>query len=288
MKKSFALISFSLAFLISAFILPEPLSAQTKDKEKYKNKEFCSWNNYSSNDRVSFREKREFTVPAAGSITVDSNRNGGISVKGENRSDILVRACVNTMGETEEAAKALAGRVRIETGSVIKAESDTDRDWAVSFEVLVPRNTNLKLTAHNGGIAIKSVEGDVEFETTNGGVSLYDMAGDVRGRTTNGGVNVSLTGNSWRGRGLDVVTTNGGVKLAVPEGYAANVETGTTNGGFSSDIPALNITTEDVKGEWRSRSKKIVTAINGGGAPIKVMTTNGGIKIGSSEGYEKE
>jgi hypothetical protein len=282
MKKSIGIISFSLAFLISAFILPEPLSAQTKDKEKYKNKEFCSWNNYSSNDRVSFKEKREFTVPASGSITVDSNRNGGISVKGENRSDILVRACVNTMGETEEAAKALAGRIRIETGSVIKADSDNDRDWSVSFEVLVPRNTNLKLTAHNGGIAIKSVDGDVEFETTNGGVSLYDMAGDVRGRTTNGGVNVSLTGNSWKGRGLDVVTTNGGVKLAMPEGYAANIETGTTNGGFNSDIPALNITTEDVKGEWRSRSKKIVTSLNGGGAPIKVMTTNGGIKIGSS------
>jgi hypothetical protein len=73
----------------------------------------------------------------------------------------------------------------------------------------------------------------------------------------------------------------------MPENYAANIETGTVNGGFSSDIAALNITTEDVKGAgWNNRAKQIKTAINGGGAPIRVATTNGGIRINSNT--EKE
>ena len=72
----------------------------------------------------------------------------------------------------------------------------------------------------------------------------------------------------------------------MPESYAANVETGTVNGGFRSDIPSLNVTQEDVKGDsWsaKSRSKRIQTALNGGGAPIRVITTNGGIQINSAD-----
>ena len=83
---------------------------------------------------------------------------------------------------------------------------------------------------------------------------------------------------------MDVTTTNGGVHLSMPETYAANVETGTTNGGFKSDIPALNISQEDYKGDSfrHSRAKRLNTVLNGGGAPIRVITTNGGIKISSS------
>jgi hypothetical protein len=215
---------------------------------------------------------------------VDGAKNGGVSVRGENRSDVAVRACVNTWGTSEESAKAIAQNVKINTAGTITAENSVDdSSWGVSFEVLVPRNTDLDLKAHNGGISIKSVEGKLAFETMNGGVSLYDVAGDVRGRTTNGGVSVKLSGSTWRGSGLDVTTTNGGVNLVLPENYAANIETGTVNGGFKSDIPALSITTEDLKGGWAARSRRINTSINGGGAPIRVITTNGGIKIGSAE-----
>ena len=111
---------------------------------------------------------------------------------------------------------------------------------------------------------------------------MADLSGDVKGRTTNGGVNVALAGKSWEGNGMDVQTSNGGVRLSVPENYAANFEAGTVNGGFRSDIPALNVSTEDVKGGWGNRSRQIKTSINGGGAPIRVATTNGGISITST------
>jgi len=257
------------------------------DKEKLseykaKHKEFCSSNNWSNSEKVSVSDLREMNVAATGSLAVDGGRNGGIKVIGENRSDVLLRACVQAWGNSDDAARGLASSIRVNTsGGSVKAEGPSEEGWSVSYEARVPHNTNLKLNAHNGGISISSVEGNLEFETMNGGVSLADVAGDVRGRTTNGGVSVSLTGSSWKGSGLDVETTNGGVNLMIPEGYAANVETGTVNGGLRSDIPALNITTEDTKGGWANRSKQINTAINGGGPPIKVLTRNGGIKIGT-------
>lgn len=252
-------------------------------KEKYK--EFCS-NNWSNGDKVSVSDLRETTVASAGSLNIDAGKNGGIKVKGESRSDVLLRACVQAWGISEEAAKGIASSIKINTaGGMVKAEGPEANGWSVSYEARVPVNTNLKLNAHNGGISISSVEGNLEFETMNGGVSLMNVAGDVRGRTINGGVNVSLSGNSWKGSGLDVSTTNGGVNLNVPETFAANIEASTVNGGFKSDIPALNITTEDNKGGWANRTRQVNTAINGGGAPIKLTTKNGGVRLGSADKY---
>jgi DUF4097 and DUF4098 domain-containing protein YvlB len=272
-RQAIAIIAFTILTLSCSTVF-----GQTKADNKNKNREFCSSDNYSSDGRVSFREVREMTIPATSLVSVNGDRNGGIRVIGSERADVLVRACVQAWGTSDEAAKASASAIKIATSPVVKAENASDDNWSVSYEVLVPRNTNLKLNAHNGGISIAGVEGTMEFETTNGGVNLSEVAGDVKGRTTNGGVNVVLSGNSWRGSGLDVTTSNGGVHLTIPETFAAHVETGTVNGGFKSDIAALNVERSE-----RSRSMRISTDLNGGGAPVRVITTNGGIKISTAE-----
>lgn len=263
-----------------AFTGEEKIEATSPDKY-----EFCSGrNSYSKNGRrwVSKKDLRDITIPANGLIEVDGKQNGGISVRGENRSDVLVRACIRAHGESEADAITALNNTRIETSGVIRAtNSDEDAKVYVSYRLLVPLQTDLKLNAHNGGISIKSVEGNLEFETHNGGLSLKDVAGDVRGKTRNGGVSVKLSGTSWRGEGLDVVTTNGGVKLVLPKNYSADVESGTTNGGFRSDFDELKIA-RDEKRRWH-RPKKVRASLNGGGAKVRVITTNGGVKIASAE-----
>lgn len=256
-------------------------SAFAQEKSE-KRGSFCENYNYSSGDnKVSHKELRESTV-SAGSLNVDARRNGGIKVHGENRSDVLIRACVQTRGTTEEEARTIARGIRIETGSSIRAEgAGEETNWAVSYEILVPRATNLRLTTQNGGIKIAGVDGTIEFEAVNGGIHLSELAGNVKGRTTNGGLHITLSGNSWKGNGLDVETTNGGVHLSIPETYAARIETGTVNGGFKSEIAALNVEKDP---EQRTRRTRINTDLNGGGAPVRVITTNGGVKISSSSG----
>ena len=268
-------------FVLAAAILllsGATVFAQDKSDKSVKNRGFCENYNYSSGDKVSYKEVRETTVRAGSLLNVDGGRNGGIMVRGEERSDVLIRACVQTAAATDEAARAMAKNIRIETSPNVRAENSADdAHWAVSYEILVPRSTNLKLEARNGGISISGVEGAMEFETTNGGLHLSDIAGEVRGRTTNGGVHVALSGGGWKGSGLDLQTTNGGVHLSMPETYAARVETGTVNGGFKSDIAALNVERTE-----RTRGVRINTEINGGGAPIRLVTTNGGVKISSA------
>ena len=74
--------------------------------------------------------------------------------------------------------------------------------------------------------------------------------------------------------------TNGGVNLTMPENYAARIETGTINGGFRSDIGSLSIEKDETE-KW-NRKKRISADLNGGGAPIRVITTNGGVQINAS------
>lgn len=254
--------------------------AKAAHKAEYKNKGFCTNNNWSSDEKVSISDLREMTIPASGSITVDGRQNGGINVKGEERSDIVVRACVQSWGKTDEAARAVAANIKIGTSGTIRAESsDGDKDWFVSYQILAPRATNLNLKAHNGGISISGVDGTAEFETMNGGLSIANTSGSIKGRTMNGGVNVELAGSSWKGTGLDVQTTNGGVNLRMAQNYAARVETGTVNGGFNSEIAGLAIEKKDDDGYGRRRATRISTDLNGGGAPVRVITTNGGVRI---------
>jgi hypothetical protein len=282
MNSFFVTLQFTRLILAMAVFCLANLAVLGQDKYecKIKNKDFCSSNNYLSNDKVSYNETREVSLAAANLLDVDGKRNGGISIKGENRSDVLVRACVQTVGRTDEEARAAAKGIRIETGSQIRAEGAVEESKSlVSYEIMVPHATNLKILAYNGGIIVSSVEGSIELETTNGGLVLSNTGGSVRGKTGNGGVIVNFSGNSWRGSGLDVETTNGGVILSIPENYAARVEIGTVNGGLKSDINALGVS-KDKYGEVRP--KRISAELNGGGPLIRVVTTNGGFRINSS------
>ncbi|HEY0050816.1 MAG TPA: hypothetical protein VGB68_16100, partial [Pyrinomonadaceae bacterium] len=91
-------------------------SAFAQEKSE-KRGNFCENYNYSSgDDKISHREVRESTLSAGSLVNVDARRNGGIRVRGENRSDVLVRACVQTRAATEEEARSIARGIRIETG----------------------------------------------------------------------------------------------------------------------------------------------------------------------------
>jgi hypothetical protein len=271
--------------LVAFVLLGGDASAQEKEKEKFKNKtyskDFCS-NDWSNGDKVSGRDLREMTV-SGGSLTVDGKRNGGIQVRGENRSDILIRACVQTWASTAEEAAQMAKSIRVETSGTVRAEGVSEENgWSVSYQILVPRTTNLKLTTMNGGIHISDVEGTMEFDARNGGIHLNNLAGNVKGKTTNGGLHIELSGNTWKGDGIDVETTNGGVHLTMPANYAARFETRTVNGGFKSDIAGLEVEKEKDENGYRRNGVNISRELNGGGALVRVVTTNGGVKIGSN------
>ncbi len=236
----------------------------------------CASDRWDDNDYRQHCEVRDSTMPA-GPLTVDAGDNGGITVEAWDRNEIRVRAVVRGSARTDERARELANGVQVQSGGGRVSATGPDRTdrrewWSVSYRINVPRKNDLDLNANNGGISITGVSGNVRFDTTNGGVRLTDLAGRVNGSTRNGGLTVNLGGDRWDGDGIDVQTSNGGVTLAVPEGYNAQLETRTVNGGFRSDIPLT------IQGELSTR-RGISTQLGSGGPTVSVRTTNGGVKI---------
>lgn len=228
----------------------------------------------SDNDRERFCELRDERLRATRSLDIDGDQNGSVSVHGWDREEIRVLAKVQTYAEDAGDAKALASRVNIEMANGrIHAEGprlQRRESWAVSFEVWMPRETDLRVSTHNGSISVEDVQGRVDLGAMNGALALRNVGGDVRGETTNGALEVELDGDRWRGSGLDLRTTNGQVRLVIPQGYSARLETGTVNGGMQIDFPVT------LQG---SIGRRIATQLGNGGPPIRAVTTNGQVLI---------
>ena len=247
-----------------------------KEKIKEKNGSLtCNQDNWYNDRLVGNCDIREQTLaPSGGTIAIDGRQNGGVSVKGWDQNQVLVRARVQTGAPTADEARALGQQIRIETsGAKIFAsgpESRKDYHWNVSFEVFVPRRADISVETQNGGIAIVDVNGRIDFSALNGGVVLKRVGGAVSGSTTNGGLIVELSGDRWDGESLDVSTTNGGVIMSVPENYSAHLQTGTVNGSVNVDFPV------NVQGRL---TKQVAFDLGSGGALVKAMTTNGGVHL---------
>lgn len=186
-----------------------------------------------------------------------------------------MRARVIATADTEQAAQALAQEVQVSTdGGQVRAtgpeRGDRRSGWHVSFEVWVPGKADVTVRTRNGGISIADVSGTLLVEAVNGGVSLSRLSGDVRGTTVNGGISVELGRDRWQGAGLDARTTNGGLRLKVPDGYSCQLGLSTVNGRMRADFPMT------VQGRLGHR---LDLPLGRGGAPVRLTTTNGGVHV---------
>jgi DUF4097 and DUF4098 domain-containing protein YvlB len=231
-----------------------------------------SCNNQNSGNRGSkFCEIRETTVAAIPTLNVDGRQNGGISIKGANRADILVRAMVQAHADTDSEAKTTGAQVIVHTSAgTVQADGPAQRNWSVSYEIFVPEKTNLSLKANNGGVAIDGIESSIEFHSVNGGISLKNVGGNVHGDTVNGGVSVQLFAARWNGQGLDVSTKNGGVSMKVPEQFSAVLDVATVNGGMSVKLPNAQVKRAD---------HNVSVTLGSGGPLIRIRTQNGGVSV---------
>lgn len=255
----------SLTLSVAAF-------GQMQDNQQ---KQLTCENGNDESRRARHCEMREQSFTALSHLQVDAGQNGGTTVKGWSRHDMLVRARVEGWGETDADAHAMVSQVQVETsGGQVHAsgpEAAHNAWWSVSFEIFVPQTTDLTLKTFNGGISLSDVRGNLQFEANNGGIALKRVAGEVHGSTVNGGVHVELVGRTWEGNQLQVTTTNGGVTLALPENYSAHLQTETVNGSIQSDFPVT------MQGDEKPRHLDF--NLGSGGPLLRVTTMNGGVKL---------
>ena len=139
----------------------------------------------------------------------------------------------------------------------------------INFGVQVPRGVRFHALTTNGNVLCHDLNSVVEASTTNGNVEVSTSEWSSA-RTTNGGVRVSMGNAKWDGE-LEVKTTNGSVDVTLPASAEFKVNAGTTNGKIHTDFPIT------VQGSLSS--KDLSGTVGGGGRELKVVTTNGTIKL---------
>jgi hypothetical protein len=254
--------------------------------------------------RARYCEMREQTTSATGRFSVEDLHNGTVTIRGTNRSDVLVRMRVESDAHSDREAKDVFSRIHTHvTPGRFTVDGPTlpnnpfdwffGNSWSVSVEVLVPNKTDLVLASHNGqvrvsdiagrvqveshngAIRVAGVTGDVRFESHNGAVTLNRVGGSVEGSSHNGGIEIDLTGSSSTSRRVDVESHNGAVNLTIPSSYNAHVITETRNGRLNSDFPIT------VRGRIRrdGNDGNREFDLGTGGSSIRVTTRNGGIRL---------
>lgn len=223
--------------------------------------------------------RKTYELAPGGRVQI-SNINGKIEVEPSAGTSVEVVAHKSAKGANAAAAKDALGRIEIRedvSPSSISIETKLPRGggWfqmghsQVKYTVRIPVGAEAKFSTVNGGVEVSGLSGRVIAETTNGGVSARNISGPIEASTTNGGVDVELARLAEGGAKLEC--TNGGIRLRLPADSKASISASVTNGGINADGLSLETT--------ESSRRRLEGRLNGGGAPIRLEGTNGGIHI---------
>lgn len=260
------------AMLLAALALSTPPAAA---------KDLCD--DVRSETRMNFGNDRGKTVrdvqemheaAPRGTWHIDAGDNGSVQISDWDKDEVMICAQIAAWGRNQEQAERILRSVHVENehGRLSADGPDQSKSarWGVSFRIYAPRNMDLDVQSVNGPISVTGIAGRMTLHTENGPLEIIGAGGDIEGRTTNGPLSITLTGSRWKGRGLDAETSNGPVQLSIPDGYSAQLTTGTENGPMAGAFV----------GSGRGHGRRHVTmTLGSGGAPIRVVTTNGPIVV---------
>jgi hypothetical protein len=201
------------------------------------------------------------------------NVNGTVEVQGWEKDVVEVHAL-----KTAKFKESDLERVSIEINANHDGVSVATRypqnegvEVTVEYTIHVPYSAKVEhLGTVNGTVVIAGVDQVEELRTVNGNIEVYGADSTVHAHTTNGNVRLELS-HVHGISGTLAETTNGSVVLALPADAQADLEARCLNGNFLSELP--------VAMESSQKPRELHGKLGRGGAPIKLHTVNGGIRL---------
>ena len=163
---------------------------------------------------------------------------------------------------------------------------------SLRVELLVPHDLIAEIHTGDGSIKLHNMGGSIRADTSDGSINAVQLDGSLDAHTEDGSINVSgrfdnlslhtrdgavdlevMKGSrvtaDWR-----VQTGDGSVQLRLPRDLNADLELNTGDGRINLGVP---LTVTGIQSEHGVQGK-----LNGGGALVRVRTSDGSISVGAS------
>lgn len=226
------------------------------------------------------------------------NVNGKITAEATDGNELIVEGHKTAKARSDEAAKELLAKLEIreEVGeSTVRVESRPPRlsgfsGHEIEWTIKVPKGVILDVRTTNGGVRLNNLTNEVHAKSTNGGVRGVNIDPTiVEASTVNGGIELELTTALETSDSIDMEAVNGGVTLQLLPESKASIEARCVNGGVKVE-EGLQIKRDDQEqgpGHEFERRRRLTGTMNGGGAHVRMSTTNGGVHLSFVEGRKK-
>ncbi len=235
------------------------------------------------------KEKIETNIPfESGGYLNLINQNGNIDISswGEDKVSIIAykRVYSSRGGEEDDWLKKIeididqqGDKIKIEThmpghqdGFFGKIFNRQKISFTVDYEIQVPKKIDLNIQTANGDVDILAIEGRIRLETTNGNIDASRIEGLAKCKTTNGSIRIEFEEVPDEDK-MSFVTTNGSIKIYLPDDFGGEFDIKTVNGNIDSDFPI------SIKGRWPQ--KHFHGKVNEGNCDLYCSTVNGSIGV---------
>ena len=221
--------------------------------------------------------------------------SGSISIKtgGGDRVQIVGRVSAGSwrdgLDPAERVRRVEAAPPITQTGNIIRIGDTQDdplyRNVTISYELIVPANTQINAQSGSGSQEIGNVDGAVRAQTGSGSIRIERAGGSLHAQTGSGNIQADSVGGEVRAqtgsgsvqvrqitRGdVSVQTGSGSVTLSLPADAAYTLDARTGSGSISTAQPLT------VQG--RVGRNHLTGTVRGGGNNVHVRTGSGSIDI---------
>jgi len=127
-----------------------------------------------------------------------------------------------------------------------------------------------RVSAEDGDVSVRDFRGDVDAGIEDGDLSVEGTLGRLSADAEDGDVDVRLLEGSVMTADWRVEVADGGVRIHVPDGFAADLDVDTDDGSIDIDLPAT--AAELSEGKLRG-------SMNGGGHRLVIRTEDGSVRL---------
>jgi hypothetical protein len=229
--------------------------------------------------------------------------NGGATIKGVNRKDVLISALPREAGanrgrgrggrsaDTSASTTGLRRLTQTPGFDVEEARNEVKIDAGapgnpIDFEIEVPLKSNLHLSlVNNANLTVSDIEGELELENVNGPITLTNIAGSVVAHTVNGKVTATMT-RLAPDKPMAFTSLNGNIDVTLPASIKATFKLRSDQGDIFTDFD-MQTRPNTAAPETRREGGKlrievnnaVIGTVNGGGPEFEMRTFNGNIYV---------